>query len=99
LLRRLAAAGARLAYHGDFDWAGIRIGNLVVRRYRAAPWRFATGDYAAARGGRVLDGDPVAASWDPELQAAMIDGGRAVHEEEVLDRLVADLREAGGRGR
>jgi hypothetical protein len=26
LLAQLAAAGARLRYHGDFDWAGLVIG-------------------------------------------------------------------------
>jgi hypothetical protein len=29
--------------------------------------------------------------WDPALQAAMVAGGRAVHEEEVLEVLLVDL--------
>jgi hypothetical protein len=29
--------------------------------------------------------------WDPELQAAMVPGGRAVHEEEALEVLLGDL--------
>jgi uncharacterized protein (TIGR02679 family) len=91
LLGLLAAAGVRLAYHGDFDWAGIQIGNLVVRRHGAVPWRFCSADYRAARGGRALEGSPVAAVWDPALQAAMVAGGRAVHEEEVLEVLLVDL--------
>lgn len=91
LLGLLAAAGARLAYHGDFDWAGIQIGNLVMRRHGAVPWRFCSADYRAARGGRALEGSPVAAVWDPGLQAAMVAGGRAVHEEEVLEVLLGDL--------
>jgi uncharacterized protein (TIGR02679 family) len=91
LLGRLAAAGARLAYHGDFDWAGIHIANVVVRRHGAVPWRFCSADYRAARGGRPLEGSPVAAAWDPDLEAAMLAGGRAVHEEEVLDLLLGDL--------
>ena len=94
LLGRLAAAGARLAYHGDFDWAGIHIANVVVRRHGAVPWRFCSADYRAARGGRPLEGSPVAAVWDPELQATMVAGGRAVHEEEVLDLLLGDLASA-----
>ena len=36
LMRQLVASGARLAYHGDFDWAGIRIGNFVMRELGAA---------------------------------------------------------------
>jgi uncharacterized protein (TIGR02679 family) len=91
LLDRLVAAGVRLAYHGDFDWPGIRIGNAVVRRHGALPWRFSSADYRAARGGRPLEGAPVAASWDPELEGAMVEVGRAVHEEEVLEALLADL--------
>ncbi len=97
LLSQLMTAGARLVYHGDFDWPGIHIGNLVMRRYGAAPWRFASEDYRAARdgrevhGGRQLQGTPVAAIWDPRLEAEMIRAGRAVHEEQVLDVLVADL--------
>jgi uncharacterized protein (TIGR02679 family) len=91
LLGLLAAAGARLAYHGDFDWAGIQIANLVVKRHGAVPWRFCSADYRAARGGRPLQGNPVAAVWDPELQPAMVAGGRAVHEEEVLEVLLEDL--------
>jgi len=31
LLTQLAAAGARLHYHGDFDWPGLRIGNYLMR--------------------------------------------------------------------
>lgn len=32
LLRMLAAGGARLRYHGDFDWGGLRIGNWLFDR-------------------------------------------------------------------
>ena len=32
LLRSLAAGGVRLRHHGDFDWAGLTIGNLLHRR-------------------------------------------------------------------
>jgi uncharacterized protein (TIGR02679 family) len=85
------AAGVSLRYHGDFDWAGIQIANVVMRRHGAAPWRFSSADYRTARGGRPLHGDPVAAAWDPDLQAAMLEIGRAVHEEEVLDLLLGDL--------
>jgi uncharacterized protein (TIGR02679 family) len=47
LLQQLRAAGIELAYHGDFDWPGIQIGNLVMRRHSARAWRF---DIAAYRG-------------------------------------------------
>ena len=91
LLGRLVAGGIRLVYHGDFDWAGIHIGNLMTRRHGAVPWRFSTADYRAARGGRLLEGQPVAAAWDAHLAAAMVEMGRAVHEEEVLEVLMRDL--------
>jgi uncharacterized protein (TIGR02679 family) len=91
LLGLLTVAGFRLVYHGDFDWAGVQIANVVMRRHGAAPWRFSSADYRSARGGRPLHGDPVAAAWDPDLQTAMLEVGRAVHEEEVLDVLLGDL--------
>ncbi len=48
LLDRLRSTGLRLAYHGDFDWGGVRIANLIVQRHGAAPWRMSTDDYRAA---------------------------------------------------
>src|SRR5690606_11042509 len=33
LLDQLQAAGAKLLYHGDFDWPGIRIANFVIRTW------------------------------------------------------------------
>lgn len=60
VLAQRSAAGARLRYHGDFDWPGVAIGNFVMRSFGAQPWRFDAGDYAATRGRR-LDGAPVMA--------------------------------------
>ncbi len=37
LLTQLARAGARLAYHGDFDWPGLRIANHLIAVHGAAP--------------------------------------------------------------
>ena len=94
LLERLVSSGIRLMYHGDFDWAGVRIANLIMSRHEAAPWRFSTTDYhlGVKNGGTVLKGDPVDAQWDPQLRSTMSDEGRAVHEEQLLDRLFEDLR-------
>jgi uncharacterized protein (TIGR02679 family) len=94
LLRSLAAGGARLRYHGDFDWGGLRIGNVVFGRLSAEPWRFDAAAYrhAAAQGaGRPLTGEPAACTWDPALGEAMRSTGHAVEEERVLDELLADL--------
>jgi len=93
LLRQLAAAGARLRYHGDFDWPGIRIANAVIARYGARPWRLSAADYLAApRTGKPLLGDPVAPNWDPDLAAAMRERGEAVEEECLVETLLAELR-------
>ncbi|MFD7154087.1 TIGR02679 family protein [Kribbella sp. NPDC059898] len=96
LLRRLTADGAQLVYHGDFDWGGLRIGNVIFDRVPARPWRFRAADYAAAAGtvprrGHALRGTPVAATWDPQLAQTMAKTDRAIEEEQVLDHLLSDL--------
>jgi uncharacterized protein (TIGR02679 family) len=93
LLDLLRAAGAALRYHGDFDWGGLRIGNVIARRHGAAPWRYGAADYLSARKGAPLCGAPVEASWDGELAAALREDGRAAHEEGVVDQLLEDLAE------
>lgn len=94
LLRRLAEAGGRLRYHGDFDYGGIRIANALARHVDWTPWRFDAAAYRAAassRLGRELKGSPTTPGWDPALGAAMAALGRAIDEESVLDTLVSDL--------
>lgn len=96
LLRQLRESDARLHYHGDFDWAGIRIGNIVIGRHGAAPWRFTAEHYRDARG-QALEGAPAMATWDPELTTKMSQARRALEEETVLEALLADLEAAGGQ--
>jgi uncharacterized protein (TIGR02679 family) len=99
LLRRLLDTGHELRYHGDFDWPGITIANLLVERYECRPWRFGSADYLDALSTLApavaelpaLEGSPVAACWDDRLTAVMARAGRALHEELVLDQLLADL--------
>jgi uncharacterized protein (TIGR02679 family) len=93
LLRTLASSGAVIAYHGDFDWSGVAIGNHVLAVTSGLPWRFMGADYRAAASGASLPltGREVAASWDPDLAPAMRDAGVAVHEEQVLAALIDDL--------
>jgi len=95
LLEQLAAAGAHLRYHGDFDWAGVVIANRLVQRVGCLPWRMSAADYLAAVGpdGLPLSGSPVEASWDDKLGAAMCGVGLAVHEEAVLEELLQGLPE------
>jgi len=96
LLRSLARGGAVLAFHADFDWAGLRIGSLLSAQLPATPWRFTAADYQAALSGLAseavpLKGVAVRAPWDPALDGAMRASGRAVFEEQVIDPLLMDL--------
>ncbi|MBK1724256.1 TIGR02679 family protein [Thiocystis violacea] len=92
LLNQLAGAGARLRYHGDFDWPGIRIANGIINRHGAVPWRMSAADYReAADSGKPLIDDLVAAAWDPELSRAMQARGQVIEEERVIQALLTDL--------
>ncbi|MBI3677460.1 MAG: TIGR02679 family protein [Proteobacteria bacterium] len=91
LLRGLVAAGVQLKYHGDFDWSGIQIANLIVTRHGATSWQFGAEAYARHTAGTKLVGTPVPACWDDRLTPAMLSAGRAIHEEQVLSGLLDDL--------
>lgn len=96
LLSQLVQAGARLCYHGDFDWPGIHIGNHVMRAHGGRPWRFAATDYAAAvgmlSGSRLpLSGNVADASWDGELAILMQQHRIAIPEESLAAALLQDL--------
>jgi uncharacterized protein (TIGR02679 family) len=98
-----AAAGIALLarstvrYHGDFDWPGIAIARRIFG-LGAQPWRFGHADYAAAierlpADNRLgLTGRAQATPWDEGLSAAMMAADVAVHEEAIMDQLLADLR-------
>lgn len=99
LLGLLADVGAELRYHGDFDWPGITIANLMLGSYQCRPWQFGSDDYLTALAGLApvvaelpaLSGAPVGAGWDPQLTTEMARAGRAVHEELLLNDLIAEL--------
>ena len=97
LLEALLADGAECRYHGDFDWAGLRIAAVVRSRIPWSPWRFTAADYLAATREETstlgLVGGPVEAPWDADLSSAMVRVGRAVEEEAVAGLLAADLLE------
>ena len=93
LLDALTNAGIQIRYHGDFDWDGIRIANTIMQRHGAGSWRFNKADYAdASEKDHHLKGTPVIAEWDDELAELMAEVGKCVHEENVLDTLLIDLR-------
>ena len=96
LLAQLAAAGASLRYHGDFDWPGLRIGNQLMRVHAARPWRYGAADYQAAlchaaHADYRLAGAPVVAVWDAALAPAMQAQGLALAEEALAALLLPDL--------
>ena len=100
LITVLHAAGARLRYHGDFDWAGVAIAGRMFA-LGCEPWRMSAQDYedavelAEPIAGDLppLIGPTVATPWDRELAAAMTAIGRAVHEEALVEVLLGDLTE------
>ena len=98
LLQQLVAAGARLHYHGDFDWPGLRIANQVRALCGGGlqwqPWRFCTADYQRAclgGAGRPLAGTPADAHWDHTLSKAMAAAGQAIDEEALAEALLGDM--------
>jgi uncharacterized protein (TIGR02679 family) len=93
LLSLLTDAGCDLRYHGDFDWGGIRIANLLWNRYSMRPWRFDTRSYLdqVPRGSSTLRGTPANAVWDSELSTAVAQHAVRIEEEAVLPDLLADL--------
>ncbi|HEX3592109.1 MAG TPA: TIGR02679 family protein [Pseudonocardiaceae bacterium] len=102
LLDLLAGSGATFAYHGDFDWGGIRIANALRARIDWTPWRYDTPAYQAALSsatGGTLIGRPADAAWDPELRPALVRHGVHVQEELVLADLIDDLGSQAGQPR
>lgn len=105
LLDHLTAAGALVRYHGDFDWAGLRIASTLAAHTPWQPWRFSASDYTSAvlgldsdapdsptdREHLTLRGAPAISPWDPALAKAMQATGVAIEEEEVVALLIADL--------
>jgi uncharacterized protein (TIGR02679 family) len=95
LVRAICRVGGTLSYHGDFDWPGIGIAAAVIARHGARPWRFTSDDYRSAvaqgAGSVRLAGTAQLTPWDAALGEAMTALGRAVYEESVASRLIADL--------
>ena len=101
LLLQLAAAGATLHYHGDFDWPGLCIANQVLALCGGGahwrPWRFSAADYQHAcqtGAARPLAGAPALAHWDGSPTDAMASAGQAIDEAALADGLLGDLAAA-----
>lgn len=96
LVRQVRSSGARVAHHGDFDWGGVSITNVLIDKHEVDLWRFSTLDYLEVcdLGSVPLTPPefPIVASWDPGLVPAMHSAGRCVFEEQVIQTLISDLR-------
>ena len=95
LLETIVRHGARVRFHCDFDWGGIRIGNHLVDSVGAQPWRFDALRYRAAietgLEGKTLTGDRTTARWSPELSETLAEVGTAIYEESLVEELLDDL--------
>ncbi|MGW3233409.1 TIGR02679 family protein [Kitasatospora sp. NPDC001095] len=96
LLTQLTDQGSPIAYHGDFDWGGIRIATGILRLPGAAPWHYDAPAYLAAvergLGTPLTTGTPAPTPWDPALGDALTRHGIRVEEEHLMDLLLTDLR-------
>ena len=95
LLRRLAASGATLLQHADFDASGLAITAWLSERAGTTPWRMTATDYRRAAGARhdrtPIRGPIPATPWDPSLQRAMEQEAVPVYEEDVRAALLAEI--------
>ncbi|MGW5666567.1 TIGR02679 family protein [Micromonospora sp. NPDC003776] len=92
LLRDIAATGAQLRYHGDFDGDGLRIAAHVMTKTNAQAWLLHADDYLQAV---PVEGPPVGrvdnTPWNPQLARAVRAHGVALLEEVVVESLLADM--------
>jgi uncharacterized protein (TIGR02679 family) len=97
LLSKLRQAGGQLYCHADFDWAGLRIVDQLVREYAAISWRMTVEAYLSVDGSVPLDPQPLKTTWAPDLPDALRTRGTAVFEEQVVRSLLEDLRQGQAR--
>jgi uncharacterized protein (TIGR02679 family) len=95
LLDRLTGLGAQCRYHGDFDWAGLRIARFLSAHIPCVPWRYTAADYRAAVQHEApslsLAGRPAESPWDPGLATVMAEYGLAIEEEAMAGLLSRDV--------
>lgn len=98
LLRQLAAAGASLYQHADFDPAGLAITAWLAGRAGTIPWQMSADAYLKVvrtvrrSHPRPIIGGPVPATpWDPPLEEAVRSRRVAVYEEEIRAHLLGAM--------
>ncbi|MBI1249341.1 TIGR02679 family protein [bacterium] len=93
LLEQLCARQFRLAYHGDFDWGGIRIANEIYDAFGFEPWRFTSSFHITqSKHHRKLRPPESEALWDQNLAETIRRAGVSIEEEAVIDDLLFDLQ-------
>ena len=95
-IRALLNSGAILRYHGDFDGPGLA---MAARAAQAgcAPFLMSADDYSGAVDAATIDGVILPAdtgrvpetAWDPELAEVFAQRRLVVHEERVMDEVLA----------
>jgi uncharacterized protein (TIGR02679 family) len=96
LISQLRQAGAELRCHADFDWAGLRIVDQLVREHFAIPWRMQAEDYRNYLGTVALTSQSFFSEWSPELADALRANNKAVFEEQMIRVLLDDLENGAG---
>ena len=99
LLDQLVEAGCIICYGGDFDSRGLEIGQRLAERYGVSfkPWFFDTAAYLQAPKGVKLASEQVKklagqrVSWDNKLIESMLQMGRAVYQEVLVEQMIKDL--------
>ncbi len=107
LLDQLIAAGAAICYSGDFDPAGLEIGQRLAERYAAAfqPWFFDADTYLQAKKGVKLTGEQrkklagLQIAWDNRLVETMLQVGKAVYQEVFVEQMGKHLYKQPGSAR
>ena len=96
LLGQLLRAGAAVRYHGDFDAAGLSICRRMME-LGLVPWQMDATSYQQAVAVAVREQvdlpidrtDPGPTPWDESLRGVFQASGRVVHEERLVDELLA----------
>ena len=98
----LLDAGWRVAVRADFDEAGLaHVRALLTAAPQAIPWRMDAADYLESNPGgeSYLTVDPFQTPWDPALAVQMTRVGAPAYEEDLMGKLLTDLRNGLPRSR
>lgn len=91
---RMAEQGWKVVGRFDFDPAGIAHTNALLGRVPGATvWRMTAADYADLNPTVRFTGPVPQTPWDPQLRERMTESGRAAFEEDLMDPLLAAIRE------